>query len=62
MNDAMQQDNAWETLHGPHAVPKKYVPPFLLEENKRSAIDLDELDNVYDIEIEGVNQVENIKS
>lgn len=22
-------DNAWEKLHGPHEVPKKYVPPFL---------------------------------
>lgn len=22
-------DDAWEKLHGPHEVPKKYVPPFL---------------------------------
>ena len=29
MDQALEADDAWEALHGPHAVPKKYVPPFL---------------------------------
>ncbi len=29
MDQALDADVAWEALHGPHTVPKKYVPPFL---------------------------------
>ena len=28
MADALTTKNAWESLHGIHAVPKTYVPPF----------------------------------
>jgi hypothetical protein len=28
MDQALDSDIAWESLHGPHIIPKKYVPPF----------------------------------
>ncbi len=36
MEEAIR-DNAWEKLHGPHKVPKKYVPPFLRNEERQNA-------------------------
>jgi|LauGreDrversion4_2_1035121.scaffolds.fasta_scaffold250585_2 hypothetical protein len=50
MDQALDADVAWEALHGKHAVPKKYVPPFLKEEAKPS--NSDEIDRLYDLEIE----------
>ena len=35
LKDRMEEaigDDAWEKLHGPHEVPKKYVPPFLRQD------------------------------
>ncbi|CDW78943.1 c2 domain-containing protein 3 [Stylonychia lemnae] len=55
MNQALDSDNAWETLHGTHQVPKRYIPPFLQEEQKKAQMNDDELDNIYAIEIEGYN-------
>ena len=51
MDEALDSDAAWEALHGPHAVPKKYVPPFLAgrEETKRPE---DEHDRILELEIE----------
>ncbi len=51
MDQALDADAAWEALHGPHNVPKKYVPPFLtgkVEETK----DESEIDRMYELEIE----------
>lgn len=48
-------DDAWTELHGPHAVPKKYTPPFLGRENRAPNGDFDEdahRENLYDYEIE----------
>ena len=56
MNDAIGED-AWTKLHGPHEIPKKYVPPFLQnddskkrEQEAKSA--QDHMDNLYELEIE----------
>lgn len=54
MTQVLDTDNAWTALHGQHEVPKRYVPPFLKEEAKRS-MDDEELDNIYALEIEGYN-------
>ncbi len=54
MTQALDTDNAWTSLHGHHEVPKRYVPPFLKEEIKRS-MDDEELDNIYALEVEGYN-------
>ena len=32
MNDAIGEDE-WTKLHGPHNIPKKYVPPFLQQDD-----------------------------
>ena len=32
MDEAMG-DDAWEKLHGPNEIPKRYVPPFLQDNN-----------------------------
>jgi hypothetical protein len=32
MDEAIDADNAWEELHGPHAIAKKYVPPFMRDD------------------------------
>jgi hypothetical protein len=37
-------DNAWEKLHGPHEVPKKYVPPFLRNDERQNAGRSDHMD------------------
>lgn len=29
MSDVLDPSKAWETFHGPHAVQKEYMPPFL---------------------------------
>ena len=53
MDQALDSDVAWEALHGKHAVPKKYVPPFLAggkDEVKPS--NSDEIDRLYELEIE----------
>jgi len=53
MYQALDADVAWEALHGKHAVPKKYVPPFLAgakEEAKAAASE--EIDRLYELEIE----------
>jgi hypothetical protein len=34
MDQALDSDAAWEALHGPHVVPKKYIPPFLQNQPK----------------------------
>jgi hypothetical protein len=49
MDQALNQDLAWEALHGPHAVPKKYVPPFQQKSKE------DDSDRIYEIEVEGVD-------
>jgi hypothetical protein len=51
MDQALDADAAWEALHGPHAVPKKYVPPFLSEKQEERKDD--EIDRIYELEIEG---------
>ena len=45
-------DNAWEKLHGPHEVPKKYVPPFLRNDERQNAGRVDQMDQLYELEIE----------
>jgi hypothetical protein len=53
MDQALDSNSAWESLHGAHHVPKRYVPPFQqrgVEETK------DENDRIYEIEIEGFDQ------
>lgn len=45
-------DNAWEKLHGPHEVPKKYVPPFLRNDERQNAGRADHIDQLYELEIE----------
>ena len=56
MDQALDSDVAWEALHGKHAVPKKYVPPFLAagKEDPKSggAEGSDEIDRLYELEIE----------
>jgi len=37
-------DNAWEKLHGPHEVPKKYVPPFLRNDERPADRKADQMD------------------
>jgi len=40
-------DAAWEQIHGPHHIPKTYVPPFLkneIERKKEENFDLNEID------------------
>lgn len=32
MDEALEADKAWEDLHGPHTIAKKYVPPFSTDE------------------------------
>jgi len=49
MNQVLEKDKAWETIHGVHEVPKKYVPPFLQESQNES----DDLDNIYAYELDG---------
>jgi hypothetical protein len=55
MNQALQADDAWETLHGKFEVPKKYVPPFLQEERKQQPLSEEDLDYIYKYEVEGVD-------
>jgi hypothetical protein len=56
MDEAIGED-AWEKLHGPHEIPKKYIPPFLQEEPKDEEPANDPLDNIYELEIdEGLNK------
>lgn len=49
MDQALDADAAWEAIHGPHAVPKKYVPPFLNKQEERKD---EEIDRLYELEIE----------
>ncbi len=53
MEQALTQNISWEAIHGPHQVPKQYVPPFLQQEEEKKKNPADELDNLYEIEIEG---------
>lgn len=53
MDQALDTGNAWESLHGQHAVPKKYVPPFLTKKEEDKG---EEIDRIYEIEIEGYDQ------
>ena len=54
MNEALSKDDAWETLHGQHEVPKGYVPPFLSKKEgaKRNEVHDDELDEIYALEVD----------
>lgn len=55
LKDKMEEaigDNAWEKLHGPHEVPKKYVPPFLRNDERQNAGRADHIDQLYELEIE----------
>ena len=45
-------DDAWEKLHGPHEIPKKYIPPFLQDEPKEEEPTSNPLDNIYELEID----------
>jgi hypothetical protein len=49
----LDEGKAWETIHGNHQIPKRYIPPFLHEESK--GMNEDELDNIYAMEIEAGN-------
>lgn len=51
MDQALDQDEAWNALHGPHIVPKKYVPPFLKPDPEKK----DEMDRLYELEFEGID-------
>ena len=50
MDQALDSNLAWESIHGQHEVSKKYVPPFLREEEKKGD---DHLDHIYELEIDG---------
>jgi len=53
MDQALDADDAWESLHGKHLVPKKYVPPFLAGTKEAPASGVsDEIDRLYELEIE----------
>jgi hypothetical protein len=56
MDQALDSDFAWDALHGKHAVPKKYVPPFLAagkDDTKQGGAEgSDEIDRLYELEIE----------
>ena len=34
MEQALTKEDAWESIHGRNEVPKKYVPPFLKQEEE----------------------------
>ena len=64
MDEAMG-DDAWEKLHGPNEIPKRYVPPFLQDNNaaaNKKSEDFkkreeERMENLYSIEIEaGLNR------
>jgi len=61
MSNAIESETAWETLHGTHIPPKKYVPPFLQkeEEKKKQVLEAEEPD-LYDFELEE-EEVQNAK-
>jgi len=50
----LDSDVAWEALHGPHVVPKKYIPPFLAAKKvePKDPVDSEEIDRLYELEIE----------
>lgn len=52
-------DNAWEKLHGPHEVPKKYVPPFLRNDQPQADHRGDHMDNLYELEIDEAIRINN---
>jgi hypothetical protein len=53
MDQALDSGDAWESLHGKHNVPKKYVPPFLAGGKEEAKIsNSDEIDRLYELEIE----------
>ena len=53
MDQALDSGVAWEALHGPHAIPKRYIPPFEStkgnEDQRRGQEDIDRL---YELEYE----------
>ena len=49
MDQALDSDMAWQSIHGPHIVPKKYVPPFLSK--GREGHD-EESDRMYELEFD----------
>jgi len=49
MDQALDADVAWEALHGPHVVPKKYVPPFLQNQPKHGE---EGMDRIFELELE----------
>jgi hypothetical protein len=55
-------DDAWEQIHGPHHVPKKYANPFEQTRNLQPSGDqglTPNMDNIYSMEIEAnLNPVE----
>ena len=57
MDEAIGED-AWTKLHGPHEIPKKYVPPFLQQNNQKKRSEQEagaeqaRMDNLYEMEIE----------
>ena len=54
IDQTLEADMAWESLHGPHIVPKKYVPPVLsgASDDRQPG---GGYDSIYDIEIDGVD-------
>jgi hypothetical protein len=54
MEDAMGS-NAWEKIHGPHIIPKSYVPPFLdngFEQFKtEKKIDLNDIEDLLEVNL-----------
>jgi len=50
-------DDAWQKLHGQDTIPKRYVPPFLRDNETKKPKDFakreqERMDNLYELEIE----------
>ena len=54
MEDALGS-NAWESIHGPHIIPKSYIPPFLddgFEKFKKEIkVDLNDIEDLLEVNL-----------
>lgn len=55
MDQALDADRAWEQIHGDHAIPKTYVPPFMRDkfsefvDEKKRVPDLNEIEELLHV-------------
>ena len=55
MDQALDHDRAWSDIHGDHAIPKTYVPPFMQDQfskfvdDKQRVPDLNEIEELLHI-------------